>query len=349
MSNEITVSPSQAIESIHTILDAGLVPNLVGQPGAAKSDIIKLVAKERKLFVIDIRLSQMDGVDLSGLPVPNLDDGTFSHLPLDSFPLEDTMDEDALKAAGYGGVLIFFDEFSSAPRGTIAAAYKIVLDRMVGNAKLHECVEIVCAGNRETDGAIVNPSSTAMQSRLIHLEIEIVSKDWLEWASRTGIDYRVLSFITQHPRHLNDFDTYSSEQATFSCPRTLEFASLILKELKEPLASKHLPLLAGTLGTGVGMELIQFSSVFDQLPTREDILKRGATCAVPTEPSAIYAAVALAGDVSTFNNTGRILEYITRFPKEFQVVYFKQVAAKIDSLKNIPEVNDWIMDNLDLV
>ena len=50
---------------VNDILRAGLVPNLLGSPGIAKSAILHQIADENKLKLIDIRLSQMDPTDLN--------------------------------------------------------------------------------------------------------------------------------------------------------------------------------------------------------------------------------------------------------------------------------------------
>ena len=67
----------------------------------------------------------------------------------------------------YAGWLLFLDEFNSASVAVQAASYKIVLDRMVGKGHLHKNVAVVCAGNLESDGAIVEQMSTPLQSRLV--------------------------------------------------------------------------------------------------------------------------------------------------------------------------------------
>lgn len=344
MSN-ITVTPKQAVENIKIVLKAGLVPNLIGQPGASKSAIIKQIADELGYFVMDIRLSQLEALDLGGLPVPNKKKGTFSHLPLNVFPLED-----AEIGAKYKGVLLFFDEMNAASRSTQAAAYQIILDRTVGIHKLHPSTLIVCAGNREKDKAIVNPTSTAMQSRLVHIELEPTADDWLAWASKEGIDYRIIAFISQHPRHVRDFNPdETTNDHTFCCPRTLHFASDLCKAIEGDITSQHVPLFTGCIGHGVGMEFVNYSKVFDLIPTRREILDTPLSAKVPSEPSAVYASIALTSDITTVDTIAGTLTYIERFPREFQTVFLKQVGAKLGNLRSIPCVSTWVMNNIDLI
>ena len=61
---QFTVNPAQAVEFITEALFAGLVPMMAGSPGIGKSQIVKKIARNLNLELIDIRLSQMDSVDL---------------------------------------------------------------------------------------------------------------------------------------------------------------------------------------------------------------------------------------------------------------------------------------------
>lgn len=111
------ITSSQAPHLLFSILKAGLVPMLEGSPGVGKSDIIKRVAEQNKLKVIDLRLAQCDPCDLNGFPTVNKETGTASYVPMDTFPIESTP-----IPKGYKGWLLFLDECNSAPRAVQAAA-----------------------------------------------------------------------------------------------------------------------------------------------------------------------------------------------------------------------------------
>lgn len=51
--------------AVTNVLEAGLVPMIIGSPGIGKSDIIRTIADQYKLKVIDIRLAQADPTDLN--------------------------------------------------------------------------------------------------------------------------------------------------------------------------------------------------------------------------------------------------------------------------------------------
>ena len=118
--NEHIVSPKQAKELITDVLLAGLVPMISGSPGSAKSSIIKQIAQEFNLELIDERLAQSDPTDYKGFPTTYADANGVKragYLPMDTFPLAG----DPLPK-GKTGWLLFLDEFNSAPISVQAAA-----------------------------------------------------------------------------------------------------------------------------------------------------------------------------------------------------------------------------------
>ena len=56
---------SNAHEAILTVLKAGLTPILLGQPGCGKSDLMRRIAKELNVKLIDMRLAQCEPTDLN--------------------------------------------------------------------------------------------------------------------------------------------------------------------------------------------------------------------------------------------------------------------------------------------
>lgn len=75
--------------------------------------------------------------------LPNIQNGRSVWSPNQSFPLQ-SMDE---VPEGYDGWLLFLDEITNAPMAVQAASYRLILDREVGQYKLHDKVFIASAGN----------------------------------------------------------------------------------------------------------------------------------------------------------------------------------------------------------
>ena len=315
-------------------LKAGLTPMVSSSPGMGKSDIIRTIATKFKLKVIDFRVSQCEPVDMQGYPGVINGRMTF-HIP-EYFPIEGDKIPD-----GYDGWLLFLDEFNSGNKQTEAAAYKLILDREVYKYKLHSRCLIAAAGNLTTDRAIVNTQSTATTSRLTHYRMRVDHKVWVDWANAHGVDHRIISLIKFKPELLHRFDT-STNELTFPCPRTWEFASkVIIKKATIDHITKTR--LAGTIGEGAAVELATYSEIYQNLPTIEQILSNPKSgWKLPKEPSELYAVTTMLAHNSTPDNINKLIIAINRLPTDFQVITFKDIYKRTPILKGHPVIKDWI-------
>lgn len=327
------VKISQATSIITKYMQAKLVPMLVGSPGMGKSAIVHQIAEHYNLKVIDLRLSQCDPTDLLGFPTINGDKAGYK--PMETFPIEgDPIPE------GYSGWLLFLDEFNSAGTAVQAAAYKLILDRMVGIYHLHKNVAVVCAGNLETDNAIVTPMSTAMQSRLVHIELVVDVQEFTDWAASNGIDHRITDYIKFKPSNLYAFVPDHTDK-TFACSRTWEFANRVLK-VTEDNDPDRLPMLAGTISEGIAREFLTFCKIYQSLPKIAQIMDAPEHTAVPVEPSILFAMTGSLSHNATADNLEQLMKYIVRLPVEFQVVALKETIRRNKSLTSHASIQKWV-------
>ena len=315
----LTMSPAEVREGIIDCFQAGLVPFVTSSPGMGKSSLVASIAEEFNCELIDVRLSQCAPEDLMGLPMRK-GEGTemrAAFAPFEMFPTEG----DPLPKGKNGWVLLL-DEMNSAPKSVQAAAYKIVLDRMVGQAKLHPNCFIAAAGNLATDRAIVNSLSTAMQSRLIHMEMELSFKDFMDHAVAAKWDPRVLAFLEFQPHQLHVFQPDHTDR-TFRCPRTWEFAMRLIKD--KPTEDIKVKLLAGALGEGGAFEFHAFLKVYASLPSFQHIVGDPEGTSLPQDPGTLYAVVLMLIDKFDRKSFPKVAKYVTRLPPEFQVLYCRGV------------------------
>ena len=329
MDNFYTCTPRQLKNILATVLGAGLVPFIQSDPGMGKSSIVQQLAKEYGLKVIDHRLSTSAPEDLSGLPRFDANGKAFMAPFADIFPTEDME-----IPKGYNGYLLFLDEFNSARKETAAAAYKLILDRMVGQYRLHEKVLIVCAGNLSTSRAITNVMSTAMQSRLVHLELALSFDDWLnDVALKEGYDPRIIAYLSQYPNELMDFRPDHQEK-TFCSPRTWEFTNRLIQG--KPITDLTTIMLAGTITSGSAVKFVQFTEVFDSLPPISVILANPTTVPVPEDASTKWAIISMLMDKLKDDTFEKITDYVNRFSADFRVLYFRSVIMRQPHLQQHP-------------
>lgn len=335
-----SVDLGTARDMVILAMRAKLVPYLHGSPAIGKSAVVKQIAADYNLELIDIRLSQCDPTDLNGFPSPDKERGKSTYLPMEMFPL----DTDPLPP-GKDGWLIFLDEINAADRATTKASYKPLLDHMVGMANLHTKACIVAAGNLATDNALIEEDSTAMQSRMVHIEVHTDTEQFIPFAQKKGFDYRITAFLQFRPDLLYTFKPDHTDY-TYASPRTWEFANRLLK-LDPELDRTTQKLLGGTLSQGVAREFIVFCEIEKSLTTFEAIVSSPTTAKVPSEAGTLYAltgmlAAKLAVDIDKFP---AVIKYITRLPAEFQVCCLRDLIRRQPDVMSSPEVSAWIREN----
>lgn len=334
----ITVNIKEAETILVEAFKAKLVPMMVGSPAIGKSSIVHQIAKKYGLKLIDLRLSQCDPTDLLGFPYIDQARKKAMYMPMSSFPVKG----DAIPE-GFNGWLLFLDEFNSADRDVQKAAYKLILDRMIGEFDLHPEVYLVCAGNKATDGAIVEDMSTALRSRLIHIELRVDFAKWIEWASENGIDHRITSFLNFKPGLLDTFKADMVDK-TYASPRTWEFANRLLTQM----GIEHnllVPTLAGTISEGVAREFVAFTKIYQNLPTLDKIRRAPTTIDMPDEPSILYALTGLIGHRVTEENIKDLMLFVERMPIEYQMVCLQDIIKRHPKLESHSEVKAWIKTN----
>lgn len=325
------LSHKQIKKAIQISLKANTVPFLQSSPAMGKSSLVAEIAKENNLKLIDLRLAQLQPYDLAGLPSVQGDKATY--LPMDIFPLEsDSIPE------GYEGWLLFLDEFNSADKYTLAACYKLILDRAVGNHALHKKVRIVCAGNLTSDKAIAFELPTAIKSRVTHLELELNSNEWLEWLNtQEEWDKEVKEFLNRNPSMIVTFNPDSKER-TFASPRTWEMVS---KQMKAGLFDEEdlnqVYVLEGIVGKKPAVEFYSYFKNKDDLVSFKDILKSPNKAKIPSTPALMKETVEMLLDNSTEENLDTVYKYVKRFKEQDLIKYYlKEITIRLPLLITSP-------------
>lgn len=319
----------QVAPLIPKLWKAGIVPFLHSSPAQGKSSLSKQLAEQFKLKVIDLRLTELDSTDLSGLPYFN--NGKAEFMPFNTFPLQDTPVPE-----GYEGWLIILDEFNSANQAVMAAAYKLVLDRMVGQHKLHDKVAMLACGNLESDNAIVNPMSTALISRFAHFNIDINVDDWLEWASKAGIDYRITSYINFKKANLYTFKPDATEP--YASPRTWEMVSKVIKDSDEVSTL----LVSSLIGDGVANEFVQYTKLYHKLPTIKDILDNPKGIEIPNDLATTWAVMSMVTHSMTVDNQAKLTVFLRRLSSELQYCALREIKYRNPAV--LSKVLDWVKE-----
>lgn len=336
--------PTQVKATLETLVKIKQPTMLHGSPGVGKSDVVRQVAKALDIEMIDLRLSQLDPVDLRG--VPSVEDGkTKWNVPA------------FLPVKGKG--ILFLDEINSAAQATQAAAYQLVLDRRLGDYELPEGWAIVAAGNRASDRAIVNQMSTALKNRFAHIQYDVHNDDWCLWAIDADISTEVLGFIRFRPTLLNEFEERGDSKKererqqmvknsnAFATPRSWEFVSRVLKEGVS--AEIEYELLSGIVGEGAAAEFIGYLKYYRKMPNLDQVLLNPTKIEVPEEPAIRYALSTGLAAKSTPDNFEKVMAFAERMPVEFQVLLVKDTVQRTPQVSNTRKFNEWAARNSDIL
>lgn len=324
------------------------VPSVMlwGPPGVGKSQGVRQIAKElrastgKKVSVTDVRLLLFNPIDLRGIPTANADKTLAIWLKPQIFQMDPS-----------DGVIniLFLDEISAAPQSVQAAAYQITLDRVVGEHKLPENCIVIAAGNRTTDKSVAFKMPKALANRLLHIEVEGSFKSWKEWAIRSGINDKVVGFLSFRQNHLMGFNAANDDLA-FPTPRSWEMVSNLLNNVDEDIENVY-PLISGIVGSGVAVEFRAWSKIYKDLPEIGGIFD-GDMPAPPSSPDALYALTsgmtAYARDHSRdLQRVSNSLAYATKmFPPDFSVMLMKDYMyienGYREKLMSCPDFSRWI-------
>ena len=332
-------SIKQVIEVSTSILQksATAVPFLKGKPGMGKSDACIQIGKnlgidEDRILVVHV--NNHDVVDFTG--VPSVVDGVTKFNPTDMF---------YKFREGTGKGLIILEELpqSSTHHQTWAAGF--VLERQTPTFRLDDEVRIMVTGNRVEDKAGARQLLSHLSNRLYEFELETSLDDWCEWALDNGIDTKGIAFLRLRPALLNDFD------ANRSVNPTQRSWTQLFKEVPESL-SEDLYLFAaeGKVGEGAAAEWVSSKRLMDKMPTISQVRSNPKDIDVPEEP-AVRFAIATALSTTLENDETKFkadIEFVSRMPKEYQMVYITDAVRMNDKIKKTKTFIDWAVANSDI-
>ena len=345
------MNPAEVESCLTTLISIPQPTMIWGSPGIGKSDTVRKVAKKTGRSLIDLRLSQLDAVDLRGAPFPDTAAKRTHWLISDFLP--------DVKRDGETGVL-FLDEINAAMQSIQAAAYQLVLDRRLGDYVLPDGWAVIAAGNRRQDRAIVNEMSSALRNRFTHLEYEVSNDVWDRWALENRLNDMVRGYIRFRPTQLNEFEMRGGgdkerervaqlrDAKAFATPRSWEFVSRILNA--QPSADIEQHLIAGTVGEGNAVDFFTYVKYHRSMPDLDQLLKDPEKTKIPKELGVIIAiATGLAVKINK-STIGNAIKYLDRLDNpEYAVLCIKDAAHIDPTVTNTPEFNKWAMKHADVL
>jgi hypothetical protein len=320
------LKPTRIIQVVKKLLDQRWPAFLWGPPGIGKSSVVRSVAEDIGLPVVDLRASLLDPTDLRG--IPTVLNGEAVWCPPSFLP----------KTADKPGIL-FLDEINAAPPLVQASLYQLVLDRQIGEYRLPDGWSIIAAGNRQTDRAVVFRLSSALANRFVHLDFETDVDDWRAWAISKSINPLVVGFIAARPELLS---TAPEDVVAYPTPRSWEMVSDVVKAHGEKLDTCW-DVIPGIVGEAAAIE---FSGYVSRTIREEDLRRIVADpkkAPIPESMSDIFAMTswfAYHSKERDVRSAGAVL--LTRIPIEFGVILARDLLKASPALVAEPGYKDFM-------
>ena len=250
---------ARELESLLDATPASQNIMLTGKHGIGKSQILEKFFTARGERVVILFLGQMsDPGDLIGLPRLDETTGKTLFMPPYWFPTDGKP------------VVLFLDELNRARPEVSQTIMDLTLNRMLAGRKLPEGSRVISAVNDGEEYQLTD-LDPALVSRFNIYEFKPTAQEWLLWASKAGLDSRVIDFISENPEMLDGAAFTREDQGLEKSPdrRGWERVSNVLQK------NEVTPLLKTVIAGIVGMPAAsKFFAVINQkhLPSAKEIL-----------------------------------------------------------------------------
>lgn len=334
---------------VKSLYNAGRTGMVWGAPGIGKSDAFKAAALEiakeqigpdavvlqrhevrdflakggnmRKAFgLFDLRLSQMDPVEVGGLPREDETNGTMAKLPPSWFA--HTQRDDM---PDFG--ILLLEELPTAPLSVQTTAYQITLDKVIDDFRLKDGWGTFAAGNRLSDGGSYTKLPNALANRICHIDVESDLDSWVEWAINEGIDHSLIAFVRFRPELLNTYAEHVTKKHkgfAFATERQWHAVHdfLVNNSVTDPntgmlqLAvddTTTMAVFGGLVGEGTAAEYKGFRDVWYKMPNLDGIIMNPDIAIVPEDAATQFAVMTALAAKADYNNLQQCFTYCDRF------------------------------------
>ncbi len=231
---------------------------LWGPRGVGKSSIVRQVAQQHGVPLVDLRLTTIEPVDIRGAIYADEVQGKTVWFPPEFLPGPEV-------PAG----ILFLDELTAADQRLQISAYSLILDRQVGHYRLPDGWMVVAAGNASFHGAVSHDMGTALADRLFHFNVQATIDAFLAHALQQGFAPEVMAYLKVRPDKLDDTAAQlAADHLVGASPRGWEDISNVLKSGLSEAVQRHF--VQGRIGAANAAE---FFGVLRELRAGADVLQ----------------------------------------------------------------------------
>jgi hypothetical protein len=254
--------------SVELVLATGEVPLIVGETGIGKTALAQEIAAKNAWSLIVLDGNLLKEGEIGGLPTIEPytrvnHKGEKVERKATVYAVHSKLREIDAEIAQGSTVLLFIDEINRCEHTVQQELMNLILNREINGYTLHESVKIVAAMNPSSkygadfDYQVVD-MDVAQENRFVWLRMEPDYAQWLDWAIDTGIDRKVIEFISTFPEYLLKIN----EEDIRATPRSYERISDLYKiyQAKKDSIPRavFLNVVRGNVGKLIAEEFVSF-------------------------------------------------------------------------------------------
>jgi len=336
-------SLTDCILATRKLIEAGCVPLLRGAPGAGKTAVIRMVAKQMQMEFFTVITSVMEPVDANGLPIAKEDEAIF--LPFGIF-------NKIFKATV--PTLVLIDDIGQASPQVQSALMQIIHGGRLNDHQVSPMVKFAMATNRRSDRAGAHGVISALMDRAVPIDFTASCTcsgkgfcPWHTWAIESGINPVVAAFAKFVPKAMAEYEEQNIDYDAPVCTaRSLEALSKMENLDSQGIDPSILNIIVeGIIGARYAASYIAFRAMYKVLPTYERILLDPENCEIPDRLDQQIAITTAISHLATDQDLRAISTYVSRMPSEISTACMMGIQERLPMIKQTSGYRDWVLKN----
>lgn len=270
---------------------------LLSDPGMGKSSLVRGLAAAAGVPCETVLGSIREPADVAGLPIVT-ETGVALEPPAWAKRLRDAQ----------SGILLL-DELTTCPNSVQAAMLAVALDRVVGDLRLPQGVQVIAGANPPDRAADGHELTAPLANRFCHVDYSPSTEDWIEgtlagWAAppasravgwdrdrRSAITGTVTGFVRCRPDLLDKFPSDAASAAgPWPSRRVWQMLIDALTHVRDDDHAAVQTITFGLIGEGAGVEFLSWRQTAD-LPDPEQVIEDPTIVSWGDRPDRVWAVL----------------------------------------------------------
>lgn len=341
------------------MIEAKITPNIIGEHGKGKSEVIKQFAKENGYGrVLEVRLGTLqDSGDLIGLPEFHIEE---NGRKVTKFIIPSFIPHGDERA------IVFLDEYNRCPPQLLQSIFQLIeKEHRIGEYKLPKDCAVILASNPPTDEyTVTDMTDKALNDRMCPIKFTPTQDEFLTYMENKGADSPMIAFLRDQPTAIEiDGEGFDIADMVSPSRRSWDAVDRLLKTdiVNNVHNSVFIELLGGLVGPTQAQAYNTFVNNYDIRVSGEDIIKKYKTVkdkidferidALNTSLDEIYSqTVSNEKFLQSKRSVSNLFHFLKDIPRDLSKAFFTRLiegVTKDDEDQDMPLITrEDILNNL---